>query len=153
MGLARASYNMYSGYNFKRVAARYGRRDRRKVKMSSIYEQIGGAAAVERAVDIFYRRMLLDERVASYFETVDMDRQRAKQKAFLTMVLGGPNDYTGKDMRTAHAHLVQRGLNDGHVDLVIEHLGATLKELGASDEQVAAVAAIANSVRNDVLSR
>jgi hemoglobin len=121
--------------------------------MSAIYDELGGAAAVEKAVDIFYRRMLLDERVASYFEAVDMDRQRGKQKAFLTMVLGGPNNYGGKDMRVAHAPLVERGLSDLHVDVVIEHLGATLKELGASDRQIGEVAAIANSVRNDVLGR
>lgn len=121
--------------------------------MSSIYEQIGGEAAVDTAVDIFYRKMLLDSRVASFFETVDMDRQRSKQKAFLTMVLGGPNAYTGRDMRTAHAGLVQRGLSDLHVDVVIEHLGATLKELGVADSQIAQVAALANSVRNDVLGR
>lgn len=121
--------------------------------MPSLYEELGGAQAVEQAVDIFYRKMLLDERVAAYFDSVDMDTQRNKQKAFLTMVFGGPNHYTGKDMRAAHAHLVQRGLSDLHVDVVIEHLGATLKELGASDALVARVAAIANSVRDDVLSR
>lgn len=121
--------------------------------MSSIYEQLGGQAAVETAVDIFYRKLLLDDRVAHFFETVDMERQRAKQKAFLTMVFGGPNAYTGRDMRAAHAGLVRRGLSDLHVDVVIEHLGATLKELGAADEQVAAVAALANSVRGEVLGR
>jgi hemoglobin len=121
--------------------------------MSSIYEQLGGAAAVEKAVDIFYRKMLVDERVASFFDDVDMDRQRAKQMAFLTMVLGGPNNYAGQDMRRAHAHLVTRGLSDIHVDVVVEHLGETLKELGASEQQISAVAAIANSVRNDVLGR
>ncbi|MFZ5897045.1 MAG: group I truncated hemoglobin [Myxococcota bacterium] len=119
--------------------------------MSSIYEQLGGEAAIDKAVDVFYRKMLLDDRVAAYFETVDMDRQRAKQKAFLTMVLGGPNAYTGRDMRAAHAALVSRGLNDGHVDVVIEHLGATLRELGANDSQIEAVAALANSVRSEVL--
>jgi len=121
--------------------------------MSNLYNDLGGPVAVEKAVDIFYRKMLLDDRVASYFESVDMDQQRSKQKAFLTMVLGGPNNYAGKDMRQAHAHLVKRGLSDLHVDVVIEHLGATLKELGASDAQIAEVAAIANSVRNDVLGR
>ena len=121
--------------------------------MSGIYDDLGGAAAVERAVDIFYRKMLLDDRVAAYFESVDMDGQRAKQKAFLTMVLGGPNHYGGKDMRQAHAHLVARGLTDVHVDVVIEHLGETLKELGATERQIAEVAGIANSVRNDVLGR
>ncbi len=140
---------MYFGYKF------WPRRPRvaESGAMSSIYEDLGGEQAVEKAVDIFYRKMLLDDRVAAYFETVDMDKQRAKQKAFLTMVMGGPNAYTGKDMRTAHAGLVKRGLNDGHVDAVIEHLGATLTELGAGAHHVAAVAALANSVRNDVLGR
>ena len=69
------------------------------------------------------------------------------------MVMGGPHNYTGKDMRVGHAHLLSKGLNDTHVDVVIEHLGGVLKELGASDAQIGQVAALANSVRDDVLSR
>jgi hemoglobin len=119
--------------------------------MTSLYDELGGAAALDAAVDIFYRKVLSDDRIAQYFEGVDMERQAAKQKGFLTMVLGGPNSYTGKDMRRGHAHLV--GLNDGHVDAVIENLGATLTELGVSDDKIARVAALANSVRDDVLNR
>ena len=119
----------------------------------TLFEQLGGAPAFDSAVEIFYRKMLSDERVARFFEDVDMDRQMAKQKAFLTMVCGGPNHYTGRDMRTSHARLVQQGLNDSHVDVVIEHLGATLRELGAGEEQIAQVAALANSVRDAVLGR
>ena len=119
----------------------------------SLYETLGGEAAVNAAVDIFYRKVLADNRINRFFESVDMDKQASKQKAFLTMVFGGPNKYTGKDMRTGHAHLVKMGLNDSHVDAVIENLGNTLKELGVKDSEIAKVAAIANSVRNDVLSR
>ena len=56
-------------------------------------------------------------------------------------------------MREGHRHLVAKGLNDSHVDIIIEHLGGTLKELGAKDEDIVEVAAIANSVRDDVLDR
>ena len=52
-------------------------------------------------------------------EGTDMERQHAKQKAFLTMALGGPSNYSGKDMRLGHAHLVEKGLNDSHFDAVI----------------------------------
>ncbi|MBX7198230.1 MAG: group 1 truncated hemoglobin [Rhodospirillaceae bacterium] len=121
--------------------------------MTTLYDKLGGAAAIDQAVDIFYRKMLADDRVSGFFDDTDMDRQIAKQKAFLTMVFGGPNKYTGKDMRSGHAHLVARGLNDKHVDIVIEHLGGTLKELGAADADIAAVAAIANGARDDVLNR
>ena len=121
--------------------------------MQSLYDELGGAPALDAAVDIFYRKVLADDRIAHFFEDVDMERQAAKQKAFLTMVTGGPANYSGKDMRAGHAHLVARGLNDSHVDAVVENLGATLKELGVSDEKIAKVAALANSVRDDVLNR
>ena len=119
----------------------------------NLFEKIGGDAAVNAAVDIFYRKVLADDRINMFFEDVDMEKQAAKQKAFLTVAFGGPNNYSGKDMRDGHAHLVERGLNDSHFDAVMEHLGATLKELNVPDELIAEAAAIAESTRNDVLGR
>lgn len=119
----------------------------------SLYEQLGGEAAVNAAVDVFYRKVLTDDRISQFFDDVDMDRQIAKQKAFLTMVFGGPVAYTGKDMRAGHAHLIERGLNDSHVNAVLELLGESLRELGAPEELIAKVAAIAESARADVLNR
>lgn len=119
----------------------------------SLFERLGGQNAVNTAVDIFYRKMLSDDRVNYFFDDVDMEKQIIKQKGFLTMVFGGPNNYTGKDMREGHRHLIKRGLNDTHVDIVIEHLGQTLTELGADTKDIQEVAAIANSVRDDVLDR
>jgi hemoglobin len=121
--------------------------------MTSLYDELGGAAAIEAAVDIFYRKVLSDERIAHFFDGVDMERQAAKQKGFLTMVTGGPNHYTGMDMRRGHAHLVARGLNDSHVDAVIEDLASTLRELGVDEDKIARVAGLADSVRDDVLGR
>lgn len=119
----------------------------------SLFDRLGGQNAVNAAVDIFYRKMLSDDRVSHFFDGIDMDKQILKQKGFLTMVFGGPNNYSGKNMREGHAHLLKQGLNDSHVDIVIDHLGATLAELGANPEDIAQVAAIANSVRDDVLGR
>ena len=119
----------------------------------SLFEKIGGEAAVNAAVDIFYRKVLADDRISKFFEGVDMDKQAAKQKAFLTMAFGGPNNYTGEDMRKGHAHLVKAGLNDSHFDAVMENLGATLKELNVPDELIGEAAAIAESTRNDVLGK
>lgn len=121
--------------------------------MSTLYERLGGAPAVDAAVDIFYRKVLADDRINRFFDSVDIEKQAAKQKAFLTLAFGGPNSYTGKDMREGHRHLVARGLDDSHVDAVVELLGATLKELGVGDQDIAEVAAIANSARDDVLDR
>lgn len=121
--------------------------------MSSLFESIGGQAAVDAAVELFYRKVLSDDRINSFFDGIDMEAQINKQKGFLTMVFGGPNEYTGLNMREGHKHLVAKGLNDSHVDAVIEDLGATLSELGVSDADIQEVAAIANSVRDDILDR
>lgn len=119
--------------------------------MSTLFEKLGGAPAVDAAVDIFYRKVLGDDRISEYFDGIDMAEQAKKQKSFLTMVFGGPNNYEGKDLRSAHAGM--KGLTDVHVDAVIENLGATLAELGVDESLIAEVAGIANSVRDDVLNR
>jgi hemoglobin len=121
--------------------------------MSTLFEQLGGEAAVDAAVDIFYRKVLADDRINNFFDGVDMEKQAAKQKAFLTMAFGGPHNYTGKDMREGHAHLVAKGLNESHFDAVVENLGAVLKELGVADDLIGQVAAIAETTRNDILGK
>jgi hemoglobin len=125
----------------------------KELEVPTLFERLGGADAVNTAVDIFYRKMLSDDRVSSFFDNIDMDQQIAKQKGFLTMAFGGANKYTGTNMREGHKHLVARGLNSSHVDVVIGHLGDTLRELGAAEADIAEVAAIAESARNDVLNR
>ncbi len=117
---------------------------------ASLYERLGGEAAVDAAVDIFYRKVLADDRISQFFDTVDMDAQRAKQKAFLTFAFGGPNQYGGRDMRTAHAKM---SLTEAHFDAVMENLGATLTELNVPEELIGEAAAIALSVKDDVLNR
>jgi hemoglobin len=119
----------------------------------TIYEQIGGSAAVDAAVDLFYDKVLADDTINGFFQSVDMKKQRAKQKAFLTMVFGGPNNYTGDDLRSAHAPLVAKGLGDLHFDAVAKHLQATLDQLNVPADLKTQIMTIAGSVRNDVLGR
>jgi hemoglobin len=121
--------------------------------MPTLYERLGGRPAVAAVVETFYERVLADARIAGFFTSVDMQRQKNKQRAFLTMVFGGPNKYTGKDMREGHAHLVARGLADEHVDAVKEQLAASLRHHGAAEADVAEVLAVAEGARADVLGR
>lgn len=126
---------------------------RGSVRAMSLYDELGGEAAVDAAVDVFYRKVLADERIAGFFVGVDMDQQKRKQRAFLTVALGGPNKYTGRGMRMAHARAVSQGLSDVHFDAVVGHLAATLRELGVPDEKVAEAGAIVETTRDQVLGR
>jgi len=120
---------------------------------ATVYDQIGGSAAVDAAVDIFYRRVLADAYVVRFFEGVDMEKQAVKQKAFLTMVMGGPHNYTGKDMREGHKHLVKIGLDGTHFDHILMHLRATLAELSVPENLIQTIIGVAESTRDDVLDR
>ncbi len=119
----------------------------------TIFDRIGGQAAIEAAVDVFYRKVLADPTISHFFDGTDMEEQRAKQKAFLTMVFGGTDDYTGKDLRSAHAPLVAKGLNDAHFDAVAGHLQATLDELGVDAESAGVIMETAAGTRDEVLNR
>lgn len=121
---------------------------------SSIYEEIGGAPAVEKAVSLFYAKAGSDPRIARFFEGTELPAQELKMVKFLTMAVGGPSAYEGKSMRAAHARLVEsQGLNDSHFDAVVEHLGATLTELSVPTSHIQAIATKIEGLRDDVLNR
>lgn len=73
--------------------------------MTTLYEKLGGEPAISSVVDKFYEYMLSDQITAPFFANTDMSKQRASQKAFITMVTGGPNNYHGADMKKAHAKM------------------------------------------------
>jgi methyl-accepting chemotaxis protein len=119
----------------------------------TLFDRLGGPPAVDAAVEIFYRKVLADNLINSFFQGVDMARQSARQKAFLTMLMGGPNVYEGGGLRLSHRRLVAAGLNDSHFDAVVGHLAATLSELGVAAADISEVGALAEAARDDVLNR
>jgi hemoglobin len=117
----------------------------------SLYERIGGEPALEAAVDIFYRKVLGDDLISHHFDDTDMQRQREKQKAFLSFAFGGPVSYgAGPGLRAVHARLK---LTEQDFEAVMGHLGATLAELKLPPELIGEAASIARSVKSDVLNR
>lgn len=119
----------------------------------SLYDRLGGEGAINAAVDVFYDKVLSDYRINRFFENTDMAKQVEHLKAFMILAFGGPNHYTGRSLRDAHARLVKKGLNDFHFDAVLEHFGATLQQLDVPADLIAEAAAIAESVRDEVLCR
>ncbi len=99
----------------------------------SIYDEIGGRDAVEAVVSDFYDAVLADERITHYFEEQDMTELRAHQIQFISSVTGGPVEYSGADMREAHAHL---DLDERDFQAVADHLEAALRANGVADPNV-----------------
>ena len=122
--------------------------------MQSLYERLGGEAAIIAAVDLFYDKVMADERTRPFFGSIDMPAQIRKQVAFMTVAFGGPETQKSRDLTTAHASLVKEGgLSDLHFDAVAQHLEATLIELSVPADLIREVLAIVGSTRDQVLGR
>ncbi len=122
-------------------------------KVPSLYEKVGGEAKIEDIVDLLYRKVLEDDHLNVFFDDVCMHYQRYKLRVFLTMVLGGPIQFTGKDLRSAHARLVENGMNDSHFDQLAVHLRSTLETLDLRDHEIEEVMSLTESTRSEVLGR
>lgn len=120
----------------------------------SLFERLGGAAAVDAAVDGFYDRVMADDRLRPFFAGTDLALQRRHQKMFLSFAFGGAPAYAGRGMRDAHRRLVESmGLADVHFDAVVGHLADTLAQLGVAPALIGEVAQVAESIRDEVLCR
>lgn len=121
-----------------------------EARENSLYQKLGGQAAISAVVDAFYVKVLADDRIKHHFADINMDKQARRQKAFLSAAFGGPVPWTGKDMRKAHVDLK---LTEADFNAVAENLVATLKDFKVKQELIDQVVAIALSVKNDVLNK
>ena len=119
-----------------------------KAMSTSIYEKIGGSKSVKAAVDIFYGKVLADDRVNGFFKNTDMTAQRGKQIKFLSFVMGGPEKWQGKNMLEAHRGMK---ITEEHFGAIAGHLQSTLQELKVPDDIVADIMAVAASTHDDIV--
>ena len=103
--------------------------------MQSIYDAIGGEAALKAVVERFYERATADPLLAPIFHGMDLRRLKIHQVAFLGQAIGGPIRYNGHIQR-AHAHL---RIEQRHFDAVAEHLAGTLQEFAVPDALISGI--------------
>ncbi len=118
-----------------------------------LFTRLGGHAAINTAVEIFYSKVIRDPHVKMFFEGVDINQQIEKQKGFLIVAFGGAACYSGKDLRGAHASLVERGLVSSHFDSVMQHLRSTLEDMNVEKSLIDEVLKIVEQTRHEVLGR
>lgn len=107
----------------------------------TLYERLGGRDAISAVVEEFYDRVLDDQRVEHFFEDTDVSALRAHQTQFLASVTGGPVEYDGADLSTAHAHLDIGGRD---FEIIATHLDESLASFDVPEsEREEVVAAVA----------
>ena len=118
------------------------------VATTTLFDQIGGATAVKAVVEEFYKRVLADTDLKGYFATTDMDKQTQQQIKFITMALGGPNDYDGRSMKEAHEGM---SVTEVHFDQVATHLVETLQWAGVGQKEVDEIVAVVGPLKAEIV--
>ena len=100
---------------------------------ATIFEKYGGFGPISRLVMDFYDRVLESERLAPYFENVDMRRQIEHQTTFIASIMGGPTSHTNEALRQVHAHLK---IDQASFDELTGILRETMVDFGFEPEDV-----------------
>jgi hemoglobin len=116
---------------------------------STLYDTVGGADALRLAVDRFYTAVLDDPQLAPYFEGKDVPAVKRHQVLLLTTILGGPEQYDGRDLGAAHASLAVTGED---YDRTVGHLVEVLTGLGVEGEALEALQAAVLGARGAIVT-
>ena len=117
--------------------------------MANLYDKYGGFRTISRLVHDFYDRIGDTPELDSYFEGVNMKGLIDHQTKFLCQLLGGPSDYSGRQLAAAHQSL---DITPGHFDLVAEILQETLEDGGVEDSDVSAIMQTVASTKPEIVA-
>jgi len=111
----------------------------------SMYDRIGGSPTVRAAVDRLYAWIARDDELwVNYFQGVDLPTVKGHMVKLLSQTLGGPKQYSGRDLKQAHAHLNIKG---SHYDRVVDYVLASLLVAHAPRDVMAAVEGVLLDLR------
>ena len=99
--------------------------------MRTLYDRVGGDAAIAAVVDELYVRLTTDPRVQHHFHPERLESLKAAQRRWFRATLGGADANDRPDIAAAHKHLV---ITDEQVEAVLGHLDAAIGGLGTDPE-------------------
>jgi hemoglobin len=114
----------------------------------SLYERLGGSAAISAVIDDFVARCAADARINGKFARTDIPRLTSMLVDQVTMATGGPATYTGRSMPDTHRGM---GVTAGEFDALVEDLGATLDRFAVPAAERQELIAILAPIRSDVV--
>ena len=99
----------------------------------SVYDQIGGFAALRKLIVEFYNRVLDDDELAPIFVNSNMERVIDHQTKFFAMLFGGPASYTDDELKKIHDNIK---IKNEHFDLTKEHFIETLEDFDLNADHI-----------------
>ena len=115
----------------------------------SLYDRLGGKAAITAVVDSFVARVAADARINKKFAKSDIGRVKTMLVDQICTTAGGPCTYAGRSMKEAHTNM---GVTDGEFNALVEDLVTTLKSFNVPDQEQNELLSALGSMKGDIVS-
>ena len=119
-----------------------------QMMQKSLYERLGGIEAIKAVVGDFAGRVLADERVNKKFAKSDAPRLVLHLQEQICAATGGPCEYTGKDMKSAHKNMK---VTDGEFNALVEDLVAALDKFNVPEKEKNELLAILGPLKSQIV--
>lgn len=117
----------------------------------TLYERLGGGEGVQKIISDTISLHLENPIIKHRMEGVDLEYLVASVSAFFSAGTGGPNNYTGPDMATAHAGMM---LSHEEFDAAVtDVLAAVMANVDDGQTEHDEVQAILLSLRDQVVGK
>ena len=117
--------------------------------MLTLYDKYGGFSVISKLVQAFYEKVLASDNLAPYFEDINMQKLMDHQAKFFSDILGGPVEYTGRELKVAHAGL---GITEDDFIEMSELIEETLEDMNIDDSDIQTVMKIVNDSKGDIVT-
>ena len=119
-------------------------------QQKSLYDRLGGKDAIVAVVDDFVGNVAADNRINRYFAKTDIPRLKRNLVDQICAGTGGPCQYTGKDMKTAHAGM---GIAGKDFNALVQDLGKSLKKFKVPAKEQKELVAILAPMKKDIVEK
>jgi hemoglobin len=116
-------------------------------KQQTLFERVGGEAAIAELIHDFYDRVLTDPELKPFFKHTSIDKLRRMQREFFSAALDGTITYTGRPLSHVHHG---RGITKHHFALYVNHLLDTLRDCGINDQDVNEIIGRINTYADEI---
>lgn len=116
---------------------------------ASLYERIGGSDAVDRIVDDIWINHTSNPKIKNRYQKSDPDAVKQKVREFIHTGFGGPLEYTGQDMLTAHTGM---NISDEEFVAVCDDVLAACDKNRVAEKERGEVLIALYSMKNDIVA-
>jgi hemoglobin len=123
-----------------------------RAQEKSLYERLGGEPAITAVVDDLTSRAAANPKVnflrGGKFASIDVPRFKKHLVNMVAAATGGPQKYTGRDMKTVHKGM---SISDAEFDALAEDLVASLDKFKVPSREKGELLKIVASTRADIV--